>query len=388
MNAYIQVLNEQKALPAHMLKDVGDQWRTPESLFWGINAMFGPLVLDLFTDGENSKCPAYYTVDDNALIQDWSARLAGLNGAAFGNPPYSRPAQHDGVDITGMVQIMKHAQKMRDFGGRYVFLIKAATSETWWPENADHVAFIRGRVGFDAPLWFKPADKKQVPTGAFFAGAIVVFDKTWRGEKMSYISRTALETQGELFIAQIRREAEKLATQITPQNIPEIIPQKETTSDTLEKVLPLKKQEIIEKSGVSTWACAAAAFGDKPEFSFNESRYAHSWADDSFENPSFVVVSPEIINKAIGYRNAHLHEVDLREWIRTDFFSQDISEDVLQRLNIVVAEIGVEPGFCMANFLSVIGKFEVESFSNIRVLRRKVADSLPEILNQGQEENA
>lgn len=228
MNAYLQALNEQKALPSHELKFIGDQWRTPEALFWGINAMFGPLVLDLFTDGENSKCPAFYTVEDNALIQDWSARLAGLNGAAFGNPPYSRPTQHDGVNITGMVQIMKHAQKMRDFGGRYVFLIKAATSETWWPEDADHVSFIRGRVGFDAPLWFNPADKKQVPTGAFFAGAVVVFDKTWRGEKMSYISRTALETQGELFIAQIRREAERLAPQITPQDIPGIIPVLET----------------------------------------------------------------------------------------------------------------------------------------------------------------
>lgn len=230
MNAYLQTLNEQKALSAHMLKDVGDQWRTPDSLFWGINAMFGPLVLDLFTDGENSKCPAFYTVEDNALIQDWSARLAGLNGAAFGNPPYSRPAQHDGVNITGMVQIMQHAMKMRDLGGRYVFLIKAATSETWWPEHADHVAFIRGRVGFDAPLWFNPADKKQVPTGAFFAGAVVVFDKTWSGGKMSYISRSALETQGDMFIAQIRREAERLAPQIAPQNIPEIIPAAETES--------------------------------------------------------------------------------------------------------------------------------------------------------------
>ncbi|MFO6484413.1 hypothetical protein ACLBR5_13130 [Escherichia coli] len=39
---------------------------------------------------------------------------------------------------------MKHASAMRDKGGRYVFLIKAATSEVWWPEDADHIAFIRG----------------------------------------------------------------------------------------------------------------------------------------------------------------------------------------------------------------------------------------------------
>ncbi|MCO6576336.1 phage N-6-adenine-methyltransferase, partial [Escherichia coli] len=44
----------------------------------------------------------------------------------------------------GMRYIMKHASAMRDKGGRYVFLIKAATSEVWWPEDADHIAFIRG----------------------------------------------------------------------------------------------------------------------------------------------------------------------------------------------------------------------------------------------------
>ena len=69
---------------------------------------------------------------------------------------------------------------MREKGGRYVFLIKSATSETWWPEEADHVTFIRGRIGFDLPEWFVPLDEKQQPTSAFFAGAIVVFDKTWR----------------------------------------------------------------------------------------------------------------------------------------------------------------------------------------------------------------
>ncbi len=89
----------------------------------GINTLFGPFVLDLFTDGDNAKCAAYYTAEDNALAHDWSERLAELKGAAFGNPPYSRASQHEG-SITGMRYIMKHASAMRDKGGRYVFLIK------------------------------------------------------------------------------------------------------------------------------------------------------------------------------------------------------------------------------------------------------------------------
>ncbi|MBP2845412.1 phage N-6-adenine-methyltransferase [Dickeya oryzae] len=225
---YVQALNAQKAEDAHLLKDVGDQWRTPDPLFWGINAMFGPLVLDLFSDGENSKCPAYYTAEDNALAQDWSARLAELNGAAFANPPYSTAKMHEGEYITGMRHVMAHTAQMRERGGRYVFLIKSATSEVWWPEYADHVAFIRGRIAFEVPTWFKPKDDKQIPSSAGFGAAIAVFDKEWRGPSVSYIQREKLLATGEAFLAQIRREAVQLARKNQPQNIPEIIPMPDT----------------------------------------------------------------------------------------------------------------------------------------------------------------
>ncbi|MCE9869197.1 DNA N-6-adenine-methyltransferase, partial [Raoultella ornithinolytica] len=102
--------------------------------------------------------------------------------------------------ITGMTHIMNYAAAQREKGGRYVFLVKSATSETWWPEDADHICLIRGRIGFDLPEWFKPADEKQRPTSAFFAGAIVVFDKSWRGERLSYINRSELEAKGRAFL--------------------------------------------------------------------------------------------------------------------------------------------------------------------------------------------
>ncbi len=210
LNPYCQALAELRSRHSHMLKEVGDQWRTPDDLWWGINAKFGPFSLDLFADHHNAKCESYYTAEDNALAQDWSARLAELGGAAYANPPYSRAQQHENQYITGMTHIMQHTIAMRESGGRYVFLIKVATSESWWPENADHIAFIRGRIGFDLPDWFVPADDKQKPTGAFFAGAIAVFDKTWSGPAVSYISREELETMGQMFLAQIRRAAMKL----------------------------------------------------------------------------------------------------------------------------------------------------------------------------------
>lgn len=236
-NKYYRALAELRSKPAHELKEVGDQWRTPDLLFWGINSIFGPLALDLFADDSNAKCPAWYTAEDNALTQDWSERLAQLGGAAFANPPYSRSQYHEKQAITGMTHIMNHTMAMRDKGGRYIYLVKSATSETWWPEDADHIMFIRGRIGFDLPVWFVPADEKQQPTSAFFAGAIAVFDKTWRGESFSYINRTELEEKGRAALSLAQFAAAKLAIPSVPEKI---MPAPFETSDAESRIWPLE----------------------------------------------------------------------------------------------------------------------------------------------------
>ena len=210
INPYCAALDALRAQPTHKLKEIGDQWRSPEKLWWGINAMFGPFVLDLFADASNAKCEAFYSAEDNALTQDWSARLTELRGAAYANPPYSRATQHEGQYITGMRHIMAHTLAMRVMGGRYVFLIKAATGEVWWPEDADHVAFIRGRISFDLPEWYRPAPGQPSESSAGFGAAIAVFDKSWRGDRFGYVSRDDLEASGAAFLRQIERAAARL----------------------------------------------------------------------------------------------------------------------------------------------------------------------------------
>nr|WP_313773278.1 phage N-6-adenine-methyltransferase [Enterobacter huaxiensis] len=236
-NKYCRALAELRSKPAHELKEVGDQWRTPDLLFWGINSIFGPMVLDLFADDSNAKCPAWYTAEDNALTQDWSERLAELGGAAFANPPYSRSQYNEKQAITGMTHIMNHTMAMRDKGGRYIYLVKSATSETWWPEDADHIMFIRGRIGFDLPVWFVPADEKQQPTSAFFAGAIAVFDKTWRGENFSYINRTELEEKGRAALSLAQFAAAKMAL---PSVSEKAMPTPIATADAESRIWPLE----------------------------------------------------------------------------------------------------------------------------------------------------
>lgn len=206
ISTYAESLRALKSQTVHLLKEVGDQWRTPDALYWGIFAKFGPFILDLFSDGDNAKCPRYYTVEDNALAQDWTKDLAG--GKAFANPPYSRSSYEDKQAITGMRNIIAKSIEERDKGAKFVYLIKSATSEVWWPEDVDHVCFIRGRISFDLPEWFVPADKKQEASSAGFACAIAVFDKTWRGERMSYINRDDLLRDGQVMLDMVAAAAQ------------------------------------------------------------------------------------------------------------------------------------------------------------------------------------
>ncbi|NIF20294.1 phage N-6-adenine-methyltransferase [Candidatus Pantoea multigeneris] len=241
LSPYVMALETLRAQPTHKLKEVGDQWRTPDKLWWGINTKYGPFVLDLFADQDNAKCEDFYSAEDNALTQDWSARLAVLQGAGYANPPYSRASKHDGAYITGMRHIITHTMSMREAGGRYVFLIKAATGEVWWPEEADHIAFIRGRISFDLPDWYRPEEGQPTESSAGFGAAIAVFDKTWRGPKFDYVSRDELEARGAAMLAHVDRAAARL---IKSMPAPSIIT--ETINDVWSAEVTLFADQIPE----------------------------------------------------------------------------------------------------------------------------------------------
>ncbi|WP_265177012.1 DNA N-6-adenine-methyltransferase [Aeromonas veronii] len=134
-----------------------------------------------------------------------------LGGAAFANPPYSRPCvDADGNAITGMEAILNYCRDQRDLGAKIMLLIKAATSETWWPEDADFIQFISGRIGFEVPSWYVPRDpKKDKPSSSGFASAVVIFDTSWQGERRPEASlrRDDLITTGQLILDMIHRQA-------------------------------------------------------------------------------------------------------------------------------------------------------------------------------------
>ncbi|EIQ7286383.1 phage N-6-adenine-methyltransferase [Salmonella enterica] len=209
MSQYVDALNAMKNMDEHEPKMIGDQWRTPEWLFQAINKLYGPIVLDLFTDGQNAKCQRFFTAEDNALRQDWAKRLAEIQvenlglpgfddpyriqGWAYANPPYSQ--KRAGKEhLTGMTHIMRKADEERAKGAGTIWLTKSATSESWWPDAiATRTIFIKGRIGFEPPVWFRPKEGSSEITSAGFGAAIHIFDPaTDRIFPNEYIDRETL----------------------------------------------------------------------------------------------------------------------------------------------------------------------------------------------------
>lgn len=55
---------------AVMFSSKTDNWATPQEFFDDLNREFG-FTLDPCADGQNHKCPKYYTREQNGLAQDW-----------------------------------------------------------------------------------------------------------------------------------------------------------------------------------------------------------------------------------------------------------------------------------------------------------------------------
>lgn len=200
-NPYLEKLRAVRDQRTHKLSELGDQWRTPDWLFLALNELYGPLVLDCFTDGQNAKTPAFFTAEDNALRQDWKARLDRIGedfGTCFYNPPYSRASQVGKQYITGMRYIMAKVIEEHKKGAPSVGLVKTATSEVWWPANeASQVIHIQGRISYDPPHWYRPEEDKRVAGAGFPASIIIMNGTNSERKKEAYISREELMEIGK-----------------------------------------------------------------------------------------------------------------------------------------------------------------------------------------------
>lgn len=128
---------------------VTNEWATPQALYDDLNAEFG-FTLDPCATPENAKCPKFYTLADDGLIQDWGEEVV------FMNPPYGR--------VIG--DWLKKAYEESLKGATVVCLIPARTDTAYWHDYAmkGEIRFLRGRVKFAGGEWNAP-----------FPSALVIF---------------------------------------------------------------------------------------------------------------------------------------------------------------------------------------------------------------------
>lgn len=112
-----------------------DDWETPPDTFeWACRVTGIDPVLDVCATAENTKCGKYYTVEDNALRQDWK-------DAFWMNPPYSN------VDMW----IRKAVEESNLWGTHGLALVFAKVDTKWFHDviyPVHELYFPRGRVKF------------------------------------------------------------------------------------------------------------------------------------------------------------------------------------------------------------------------------------------------
>lgn len=117
-----------------MFSSQSDMWETPQDLFDKLNDEFH-FDLDVCATADNAKCAAFYSPEQDGLIQPWYDNC-------LCNPPYGR-------------QVGKWVKKAYDTayvdGNLVVMLLPARTDTSWfhdWIYNKAEIRFLRGRLKF------------------------------------------------------------------------------------------------------------------------------------------------------------------------------------------------------------------------------------------------
>ena len=108
-------------------------WATPDHLFRELNDEFH-FTVDASATAENTKCPRYFSPEQDGLLQDWGQERIWCN------PPYNAVADW-----------LAKAHNSSRAGALCVLLIPSRTDTKAWHEHAMHaseIRFVRGRLRF------------------------------------------------------------------------------------------------------------------------------------------------------------------------------------------------------------------------------------------------
>jgi phage N-6-adenine-methyltransferase len=117
------------------------EWGTPQELFDGLNARWGPFTLDAAASHANHKCDRYFTEADDSLTQAWGDGDAKV----WINPPFSGNVG---------VWFEKAAQEIAAGNVAEVTVLVPARTDTQWFHrsvlpHASSIHFLEGRLRYE-----------------------------------------------------------------------------------------------------------------------------------------------------------------------------------------------------------------------------------------------
>lgn len=143
--------------------------------------------------------------------------------------------------------------------------------------------------------------------------------------------------------------------------------------------LPLLKQDIFEKSGVEVWACVQAAFKMKNEYTYAESKFAHTWAADSVEHPEHIVVPPDTIERAVKLIHQRQDELAVKRWLTEQLNDAEMVSEHLLRFKGALSDLRQSQPCTAEEFTALVAQTDRGCWTNYRLLRqavREIADKL------------
>lgn len=116
-------------------------YETPDEFLDAVRKFLGieNFSFDLAADDGNYVAKPFFTIEDNALIQDW--KLAAGGGWAWLNPPFGK-----------LSPWVEKARIEGQRGAKIAMLVPAGVGSNWWRDhvhNHARILLLNGRISFD-----------------------------------------------------------------------------------------------------------------------------------------------------------------------------------------------------------------------------------------------
>jgi phage N-6-adenine-methyltransferase len=114
-------------------KSTNQEWETPDSIYLPLDNEFH-FTLDVAASDINTKCPKYFSEDNDGLSASWWKEVCWMN------PPYNQVGKW----------IKKAYEEYQSHGATVVCLVQSRTNTNWWHDYCmkGEVRFVRGRPKF------------------------------------------------------------------------------------------------------------------------------------------------------------------------------------------------------------------------------------------------